>query len=92
MSFIIHNIVGDDDAGVCQAAKDVDSSQDVLIDIFVRIEYFFNRLESYTELPPTVAMTDLILKIIIEVLSILAIATKEIDLGRSSELMLIYVF
>jgi len=78
--------------GVCQAAKDVDSSQDVLIDIFVRIEYFFNRLESYTELPPTVAMTDLILKIIIEVLSILAIATKEIDLGRSSELMLIYVF
>ncbi len=78
--------------GVCQAAKDVDSSQDVLIDIFVRIEYFFNRLESYTELPPTVAMTDLILKIIIEVLSILAIATEEIDLGRSSELMLIYVF
>ena len=75
--------------GVCQAAKDVDSSQDVLIDIFVRIEYFFNRLESYTELPPTVAMTDLILKIIIEVLSILAIATEEIDLGRSSELMLI---
>jgi hypothetical protein len=88
VSFIIDNIVGDDDCD-CQAAKDVDSSQDMLIDIFLRIENFFKRLESYTEVQPTVAMTDLILKIIIEVLSILAIATEEIDLGRSSESMLI---
>jgi hypothetical protein len=40
---------------------------------------------SYTEVPPTAAMTDLIIKIITEVLSILAIATKEIKRGRSSE-------
>ncbi|KAF8476722.1 hypothetical protein DFH94DRAFT_104160 [Russula ochroleuca] len=39
------------------AAKDVDASQDVLIDIFVRIESFFKRLESYTEVRPTAAMT-----------------------------------
>jgi hypothetical protein len=51
----------------------------------VRIEGFFKRLESYTELRPTAAMTDVIVKIIIEVLSILAIATKEIKQGRSSE-------
>ena len=63
----------------------MDASQDVLIDIFVRIEGFFKRLESYTELRPTAAMTDVIVKIIIEVLSILAIATKEIKQGRSSE-------
>jgi hypothetical protein len=66
-------------------AKDVDSSQDVLLDIFVRIESFFKRLESYTEVPPTAAMTDVIVKIMIEILSILAIATKEIKQGRSSE-------
>ena len=66
-------------------AKDVDASQDVLIDIFVRIEGFFNRLESYTEVPPTTAMTGVIVKIITEVLSILAIATKEVKRGRSSE-------
>jgi hypothetical protein len=59
----------------------------VLIDIFVRIEGFFQRLESYTEVRPTVAMSDVIVKIIIEVLSILAIATKEIKQGRSSELI-----
>jgi hypothetical protein len=59
----------------------------VLIDIFVRIESFFKRLESYTEVPPTAAMSDVIVKIMIEVLSILAIATKEVNQGRSSELI-----
>ena len=57
----------------------------MLIDIFVRIEGFFKRLESYTAVPPTAAMADVIVKIMIEILSILAIATKEIKRGRSSE-------
>ena len=57
----------------------------MLIDIFVRIESFFERLESYTEVPPTAAMTNVIVKIMTEILSILAIATKEIKQGRSSE-------
>jgi hypothetical protein len=57
----------------------------VLLDIFVRIEGFFKRLESYTEVRPTAAMTDVIVKIMIEVLSILAIATTEIKQRRSSE-------
>jgi hypothetical protein len=39
------------------------------------------------EVPPTVAMTDVIVKIMIEVLSILAIATKEIKQGRASGLI-----
>ena len=55
------------------------------MDIFVRIEGFFKRLESYTEVPPTPAMTGVIVKIMIEILSILAIATKDIRQGRSSE-------
>ena len=62
----------------------------MLIDIFVRIEGFFKRLESYTEVRPTEAMTDVILKILIQVLSILAIATKQIKQGRSSELLSIH--
>ena len=57
----------------------------MLIGIFVCLEGFFKRLESYTEARPTAAMTDVIVKIIIEVLSILAITTKEIKQGRSSE-------
>ena len=57
----------------------------MLVDIFVRIESFFKRLESYTEVRPTKAMTDVIVEIIIQVLSILAAATKQIKQGRSSE-------
>jgi len=68
-------------------AKDVDASQDMLTDIFGRIESFFRRLESYTEVRPTAAMTDIIVKIMVEILSILAIATKDIKQRRASELI-----
>ena len=57
----------------------------MLVDIFSRIEKFFKRLESYTEVRPTAAMTDMIVEIMVEVLAILAIATKEIKERRSSE-------
>ncbi|KAF8473035.1 hypothetical protein DFH94DRAFT_855950 [Russula ochroleuca] len=64
------------------AAKDARATQDTLIDIFERIEMFFRRLEIYTEVPPTVEMTDIIIQIMVEVLSILGIATKEVKRGR----------
>ncbi|KAH9073547.1 hypothetical protein EDB83DRAFT_81750 [Lactarius deliciosus] len=69
------------------AAKDVDASQDALADLFERIENFFKRLESYTEVPPTDAMTDMIVKIMVEVLNVFAIATKEMKQGRASVLL-----
>jgi hypothetical protein len=69
-----------------QAATDVRASQDTLIEIFERIGNFFRRLETYTAVPPTPGMMDIIAKIMVEVLSILAIATKEIKQGRTSEL------
>ena len=69
-----------------QAVKDVKAAQDALIDIFERIENFFKRLETYTEVPPTAAMTDIIVKIMVEVLNVFAIATKQIRQGRTSEL------
>ncbi|KAH9175531.1 hypothetical protein EDB89DRAFT_2066444 [Lactarius sanguifluus] len=67
------------------AAKDVDASQEALADLFERIENFFKRLESYTEVPPTDAMTDMIVKIMVEVLNIFAIATKEMKQGRAKK-------
>jgi len=70
---------------VPQDAKDVPSSQETLIDAFERIENFFRRLEAYTEVPPTPEMMDMMVKIMVEVLSILAIVTKEIRQGRISE-------
>ncbi|KAH9073559.1 hypothetical protein EDB83DRAFT_2191480, partial [Lactarius deliciosus] len=67
------------------AAKDVRESQDALVDVFERVENFFKRLETYTEVPPTAAMTDIIMKIMVEVLGILAISTKEIKQGRTKK-------
>jgi hypothetical protein len=67
-----------------QAVKDVRASQDALIDLFSRMEYFFVRLEKYIKVRPTAAMRDIIVKIMVEVLSILGIVTKEIGQGKMS--------
>jgi hypothetical protein len=42
------------------------------------------RLEKYIDVRPTAAMTDIIVNIMVEVISILGIATKEIEEGRFS--------
>ncbi|KAF8494402.1 hypothetical protein F5888DRAFT_656619 [Russula emetica] len=65
------------------AAMDVRASQDTLIDIFERMENFFQRLDIYTNVSPTPEMIDMIVKIMVEVLSILAIATKEMKQSRT---------
>ena len=70
---------------VPQTAKDVCSSQETLIDVFERIENFFRRLEVYIAVPPTPEMMDMMVKIMVEVLDIFGIATKEIRHGRTSE-------
>ena len=68
-----------------QAAKDVRASQDTLMDIFERIESFFRRLEMYTDVPQTTEMMDTVVLIMVEVISILGVGTKEIKQGRMSE-------
>ncbi len=73
------------DIKILQAAKDVRAGRDALVDIFERIETFFRRLEIYTEVPPNQEMVDTISMIMVEVLSILAIATKEVKQGRISK-------
>jgi len=57
----------------------------MLIDLLERIESFFKRLESYTELKPSEKMTDMMVKILVEVLSVLAIVTVEIKQKRRSK-------
>jgi hypothetical protein len=57
------------------------------MELFSRIEYFFRRLEIYTEVTPTTVMTGIAVDIVVEVLSILGIATKEVKRGLMSELV-----
>ena len=63
-------------------------SQTILVDLFERIESFFRRLEIYTGVPLTSAMTDKMVEITVEVLDILATATKEMKQSRASESVL----
>jgi hypothetical protein len=63
----------------------VRASDDTLIGIFARIESFFERLETYTEVPPTSAMKELIVRIMVQVLEVLGVATKRIKQSPSSE-------
>ena len=47
--------------------------------------HFLNRLEIYTEIPPTEALNEMIVKILVELLSTLALTTKEKRQGKLSE-------
>ena len=71
-----------------QAAKDVRTGQDALFEVFEHIEAFFKRLEIYTKAAFNEEMGDIITKIMVEVLNVLGIATKDIKQGRMSTLLL----
>jgi hypothetical protein len=70
---------------VSQAFKGVSADLDALVDLLKSIELFLNRLDIYTKVPPTPAMTEIVVKIMVELVSSLALATKQIRLGRPSE-------
>ena len=57
----------------------------MLVDVFERIQSFFRRLEIYTKVRPTAEMMDTIVQILVEVLSIFGIATKEVKKGVMSK-------
>jgi hypothetical protein len=68
-----------------QTVKGVTDSYDTLIDLLESIEHFLSRLEIYTKIPPTHGMTEIVVKILVELLSTLALVTKQIKQGRPSE-------
>ena len=77
------------DIRVPQTAKDISTSYDALVDLFASFENFLSRLSIYTEIPPTPALTNVLVKIIVELISTLALATKQVKQGRLSEFVLI---
>ena len=71
-----------------QAVKDVSTSYDALVDLLESIEHFIIRLDIYTRVPSTGAMTEMIVKIMVELISTLALVTKQIKQKRPSESVL----
>jgi hypothetical protein len=76
------------EAQILQAVQATSASRSAVIDLFERIENFFIRLGTYVELPPTVEMTDIIVKVMVDVLHIFALVTREIKQGKISGLIL----
>jgi hypothetical protein len=65
----------------------VRASHDALVELFERIESFFKRLGVYTQVSLTAEMAEVFVKIVAEVLSIISIATKEVQRKRASEFL-----
>ncbi|KAH9955565.1 hypothetical protein BC827DRAFT_871171 [Russula dissimulans] len=65
------------------AVIDVSSSYDALLELFECIARFLKRLHVYTtKIPLSSLMSEIIVKIMVEVLSVLALATKQVKQGR----------
>ena len=68
-----------------KAADGVSASYDALLELFECIGSFLKRLEIYTKISLSPLMTEIIVKIMVELLSILTQAKKQIKQGRLSK-------
>jgi hypothetical protein len=73
------------DIKVCQTANSIHTSYEELANFLESIEHFLNRLRIYTQIPSTPSMDELVIQILAELLSTLALATKELKQGRSGK-------
>jgi len=65
----------------------MDTSYDALVELFASFENFLSRLSIYAGISPTSALTNVLVKIIVELISTLALATKQGDLVSLSWLL-----
>ena len=73
-----------------QTASDVSASYDALVDLFECIGNFLKRLRIYSDLSVSPSMADIIVKILVELLSVLALATKQTKQGRFSKCVIVF--
>jgi hypothetical protein len=64
--------------------KDVIASYDALVYLFQRMNLFLERLNGYIGITTTKALSELLWKIMAQVLSILALSAKTMMRGRTS--------
>lgn len=77
----------DSNTQVYQAAEGVSPSHGALIDLLECFEHFLGHLRTFTVIPSTLGGMFLV-KIMAEMLSVLALAMQQINQGRFSELVL----
>ena len=70
-----------------KAAKGVSTSYDALVELFECFGHYLGRLKVLTEIPSAVGR--ILVKIMVELLDVLALVTQQIKQGRFSEYMLV---
>jgi len=73
---------------VYQIAKDIETDDDALADLLESIERFIGHINVYTQVPHTRNVDEMVVRIVLELLSTLALATKRLTQGRLSESVL----
>jgi len=73
---------------VIQLAKGIISNCDALVNLLESIKHFLNRLNIYTRIPPMPAVDEIVVKILVELISMLALVTDELKQRQSSESVL----
>jgi hypothetical protein len=73
------------DSEILQVAKDVTASHVVLLKLFERMEDFFKRFKVYSQSFVNAELAEVLVKVVVKVLNILSIATKEVEQSRASE-------
>jgi hypothetical protein len=73
------------DTQAYQAAKGANCNDGALIELLELIEHSLKPVDMYTQIPSTPVMDEIIIKIMAELLSTLALATKELKQGKMSE-------
>jgi len=84
-SSLIQNRIYRCDIQVNQVADGVISSFDVLADLLESIEHFVDRLNIYTQIAPTPALDKIVVKLLVELISTLALVTKKFGQRRLRE-------
>jgi hypothetical protein len=69
----------------------MNASYDAMADLLESIEYFLKRLDIYTQVSHNPVLDEMVVKITLELLSAVALVTKELKQGKLSESILVDV-
>jgi hypothetical protein len=76
------------DVQIHQTANDVISSCNVLADLLESIQNFVDRLKVYTQVSPTPSIDKIVVSLMVELISTLALVTRKLNQQRSREFLL----
>ena len=64
------------------------ASHDVILDLFQRMDDFFKRFKVYSRSFLNTDLAEVLVKVVVKVLNIISVATKEVEKSRTSQSLL----